>query len=610
MSAIEGTRSDMIMAMATERSFEHGSSELVEAASVSITLSNTEGGVTQFDLRVLFPTAEAISRFFPDFSNQLESDDEGEAVWRFAMLDLYAHHAWIDPHRTRRFSLESFKRCEDLREHAKAVGARRGRVEAEHVVKLAGVAGGEGCLDLLFGAVYKRPVIRVELSPEEYCEFRDTLLDELLDMRADLERMKEDALKEARATLEGHPDLSAEARTEVLDRLQETGFPKLVSDFMRRVSRAAMRAEDAHSSKFADLVGDCRVFLDDVLRRGDMAVPMGPGEPAGDVGEDEYGDLVPSYLKPEEANAILWKAILRFEEVYGVEPVRDAQLIEIAEEDLEEEACGPDGADPGASEAGAEDTQPGQVEQYLYIRAAYASQDVLEKWNALVCIATQLANRNECVRLAVREAEEVYHWVAEQTFLRMYRRIRKQISRAERRAFLLLHTRLPALGGRIASLDPVIASFFTGMDSETQALVILVLAFRIREWGGQRLDEQLAERWRAYLRLYPLWVELIRSDDRARWPRRKHAERRWADLSGLAERGTQDPALQALMKEGEDVGSWVGKYCDDEEGRCVLRQFVDGWSQARIAQQEGISQQAVSKRLQRALGKIRRGLAR
>ena len=601
----------MISAMTAERSNDPRTSELVRPVSLSIELSRAGGNARRFDLRVFFPRAEAASTGLANFLNDVKAEDEGEAAWVVAMLDLYVHHGQIDPHRTRRFSMETFQRCKVLRKHAKMVGAGE-RVEAGDLIKLSG-AEKVAPPDLLHRAIYRRPDIRIDLSREDYTEFRDMLLGELLTLRADLEDLKEQAVQKARSSILADGSLSEADRAVALSKLEEVAakvgedeIPKLYGEFMRRVSKDAMKAEQANSAKFTDVVEESRRLLVDVRRR---ASTRSLDEDLGGEGEagKAYADVIRENLDADEAKAVLWKTIVRYEEVYGIKPIRNAELIEIPEdEEGDDQASIEEGEVPGNDGAVA----PERMDQYIGFWMAYASHDAIDKWNSLVWISTQLVNRNECVRLAVREAEDVYHGVQEKVFLRIYRGIRGRLTREERRAFLLLHTRLPALGGRIASLDTVVTSFFTGMDHVTQALAVLVLVFRVREWEGERLDEELERRWRAYLRLYPIWFELVRWDDRERWQQREHREVLFSDPDALDKRHEEDPVLKALMEEGEDVASWAAKYCDPEETRCVVRHFVDGWSQERIAREEKITQQAVSKRLQKALDKIRRGLVR
>ena len=55
---------------------------------------------------------------------------------------------------------------------------------------------------------------------------------------------------------------------------------------------------------------------------------------------------------------------------------------------------------------------------------------------------------------------------------------------------------------------------------------------------------------------------------------------------------------------------WATKYCTPTMARHVIRRFADGKTETQIAEENGISQQAVSKSLTAAMRRIREGLIR
>jgi Xaa-Pro aminopeptidase len=246
-----------------------------------------------------------------------------------------------------------------------------------------------------------------------------------------------------------------------------------------------------------------------------------------------------------------------------------------------------------------------------------------------VCwITAHLVNRNECVRLLQREAESVYHGVLDYAFKEVYRKIRRYMTVPERRLYALLYFRQPLFNYHVAVTNPIITSFFTNMDAETQTLILLVLVFKMREWGGEKdLDKELERRWRAYLRFYPYWVEIIQDEEREA-KRQQGAQRKTLSLHHpifTDEDGNElrledtlagppsKPAnlLQAVtLEDGAMLEHWAKTYCTAKQAIHVVRRFRDGKTETEIAKENGISQQAVSKSIRAACKRIGEGLIR
>jgi hypothetical protein len=160
-------------------------------------------------------------------------------------------------------------------------------------------------------------------------------------------------------------------------------------------------------------------------------------------------------------------------------------------------------------------SQDPEFEEYLGFWSAYLSDNILEKWSMICWITAHLINRNECIRLLQREAESVYHGILDYAFKEIYHKIRRHMTVPERRVYALLYFRLPIFNGNVAVVNPIIMSFFADMDDQTQALILLVLVSKRREWGGEKdLDKELERRWRAYLKFYPYWLEITQDEDR------------------------------------------------------------------------------------------------
>jgi hypothetical protein len=210
--------------------------------------------------------------------------------------------------------------------------------------------------------------------------------------------------------------------------------------------------------------------------------------------------------------------------------------------------------------------------------------------------------------------------------------IRKQLTPPERRLFLLLYCALPGLGDRVVFLDPVLESFYWGMDAETQGLIWLVVIFKIKEFGEEKdLDKELARRWRTYLKFYPYWVELMREDEReakhkARSkgrekslsepsPRRNSLEGGESKNELTLEDVTPDPVsvacnpFQTLVRASPDnIELWARKYCTPKDAERVIKYALENVSEEEMARDEGVSQQAISKSIHAGCRAIIKGL--
>jgi hypothetical protein len=399
-------------------------------------------------------------------------------------------------------------------------------------------------------------------------------------------------------------------------------------DCVRSVMEEALEIENRQSPQFADLVQEARRLQEPVSREvAETQIERLAGD--GVSLTPEYISCIQARLDTSAVDRLLWQTILRFEEVFGLEPLRGIQLIDLPEsiDDImspdDNEIVSPDDVEATIDEA---IPQEPEFEEYLCFWSAYLSDDILEKWSMVCWITAHLINRNECVRLLQREAESVYHGVLDYAFKEAYRKIRRRMTVPERRAYALLYFRQPLFNYHVAVTNPIIMSFFTNMDAETQTLILLVLVFKMREWGGEKdLDKELERRWRAYLRFYPYWLDIIQYEDRE--AKRQQTTQKCmlslhhpdpADKGGkrlTLEDRLSDPKtrpaniLQAIILEnGAMVEDWAQKYCTPKQASHVVGRFRDGKTEAEIAKEDGISQQAVSKSIRAACKRIREGL--
>jgi hypothetical protein len=338
----------------------------------------------------------------------------------------------------------------------------------------------------------------------------------------------------------------------------------------------------------------------------------------------EYADCIHQHFDVAAANRFLDELIARYEACFDVS--RD-ELATVPDDSLV--ATGPgclseDHALPARPEDDIDQLSV-EMEQYLGFLDARDGDDVFQKWYIVGWVTTNLVNRNECIRLLHREADNVYQGVLDYAFKLVYRKVRRSLTRLERRVFQLLYFRQPIFGGRVAAMDPIINSFFTGMDGETQVLIFLVLVLKCNELGAsENLDMELERRWRAYLRFYPYWLMLLQEEDRQK-KRSTGIQGKTLSLDASAKPDSSgrllplkdtvpDPKnkptdlLQAFVSTSQGMlGGWADHYCTPTQAR-HLKKFADGSTETAIAQKEGISQAAVSKSIKAALQRVRKGL--
>jgi hypothetical protein len=550
------------------------------------------------------------------------------------MLRFYLIYPELDPHRTRPFNLKTFNQSETLRELAALTQAKR-LSKPERLIKFAGETT-EPTGRLLLDAIYIHPDLSIPLASPDYLAFREQCLSEMMWILEWTEGMKRNAverlgrqIEQLRREIESDPNLSSDQRAQVLDEVAsiqagevDIQLREACQQVERLVLKETLKLEDRQSVQFADLVQEARRLQEPIGREVaekhiELLAEDGVSLPP------EYASCIQERLDTSAVNRLLWQTILRFEEVYGLEPLRDLELVDLPE-DLDEIVVDEDLEEQIDQEL----SQEPEFEEYLGFWHAYLSDDILEKWYMTCWITAHLVNRNECIRLLQREAESVYHGVLDYAFREIYRKIRRHMTVPERRAYALLYFRLPIFNRHVAVMNPIIMSFFADMDEQTQTLILLVLVFKRREWGGEKdLDKELERRWRAYLKFYPYWLEIIQDEDRQAMRQRTirkcmlslhHPDR---DVRGgkklTLEEKLPDPksrpanVLQAIILEsGAKLEDWARQYCTPKQAAHVVKKIRDEKTETEIAEEEEITQQAVSKSIHAAYKRIREGLIR
>jgi len=287
-------------------------------------------------------------------------------------------------------------------------------------------------------------------------------------------------------------------------------------------------------------------------------------------------------------------------------------------------------------EAGRDGVRP-QRKQILIdsLQRKIASRDVGVKWDGLVKLLEKLTHRGSAIKLMQREAEGVCLGLLHYGISEIYRKIRKNLTVPEKRAFILVHFRQykvlggksPVLpfAGRMPARERVIWDFFEETGDRTKGLVYSALIFKSHFSAEQteRFAEELRNRWNRYLLFYPAWEEITRGDERER-KRRQQWKKRTISL--------ETPVAEDEEGNTLTLGDTLEKPKDSERGRkealklaeryCTLREVeilklkLEGYSEQEIADIAGkkesrtITQQAISKIIKKAIRKIVEGDSR
>lgn len=253
-----------------------------------------------------------------------------------------------------------------------------------------------------------------------------------------------------------------------------------------------------------------------------------------------------------------------------------------------------------------------------------ASEDIVVKLLAVQFLLGLLEPWYEVARSVRRKSNDLLHVLYNCAGREFYSKIRKRLTHPERRAFMVMYFGLPALGGRVATFEPMISSFYKGTGEQNQALIWQVLAFRQR--GTKPVFEmkvELERRWRAYLEFYPFWVEYARLSESERKRDQRQTKATGSLDEPLAE--TEDLTLgdvipdplsttsqllsTFVLSSQSDVESLLRKHCRASDVDRMIKYYLEDLPQSEIARLEGVSQQAVSQSLRRGMDAIRKELS-
>jgi len=557
------------------------------------------------------------ARHWPfNMAERATPDDDFDYLRLGALVGIDMAYSKIDPRNARRFNLDTLDKVESLRSLRKDPRLRT-RPKEECVEALSPGAD-EPTADLLHQAIHPEPVLRIPIPPEEYADFREAVLSGLLDAlalytdvanRALAERKRRSSgRKRGRQTARAHNDANADAEF----------VSNMVSGMMNLLIEETILRETDEAAPFKDVVESSHNLLRPILEgfaREGLEIPLSS--------DTEFSSFhvssVREHLDRAAADAILTEALHLHAQVFADELGLSRKARDTSAPQL-----------PWGIRAPlvrkVRDRSRDIRRQADALRRAIASRRPIEKFQMLLWIVTNMCDRTVCVRLLRREAEMAMHAVAGAIARDIYAELRHQLTPVERRAFALMHFPLPAFNFRVASLSPVIWSFYTGMGPENAATVLLSLVYR--QGMNPAIDpliETRERRWRAYLNFYSYWIEAVREADRAtKRTTRTRSNHRAIDGGGSNPdapveirlgRALEDPRgkprsiLDAIVRDdGRKLEEWCAKYCTELQSFCIAKRFREGLTEEAIAAERDVTQQAVSKAIRAGLKRLRVGL--
>ena len=604
----------------------------LDVTPISLILKAQDRTEKTFVFRCLFPEMVDGKPFFEGLCcglmaafEQSQGEEKEFYCWVIQMLWFEYIFPELDERRTRPFYISSLDWVKTIYWTDKFRWSKTFRSMAE-MTKTEGLSSVQRLKEfakreigptvpLLRKAIFKQPEIDIPFSEEVYVLFREQVLREILNVMLKLKDQKREGVRELKRRIRSNKKMSRAGRQRVLAKVravengQDDNFVQQVSkEFLHHLFSKSQEMEAEFATQFTDLVERARELQEPVakeLERRGIEMLSEDGE--GFI--PEAAECIKQQFDKAAVDALLDDLILRYEKVCMI-PSREAV------EDIDEEIA----SFPGGLPFG--------PQFYLGLVRTRETGDILEKWNALGWVSVELVNRNECVRRLCREAEAVWLGVLEFGFKQVYRKISGLLSIPDRRAYALMYFRQPIFDYGIAAFDPVIMSFFNGMDKETRAMIIMRMVFKVDGWDGMKaIGKELEERWRAYLWIYPFWVVILETDEEEHQQEKRELKKtrlpselirgQEGETITVGEvvadiKGESDNLLQNLVLEERRglMEEWMGKHCTRKQVAHILKRYRDGKTEVAIAEEEGVSHQAVSKSINTAIRSIREGLKR
>lgn len=554
----------------------------------------------KFTLRIFFPKGPVLENFMSRLC-YMEQRTRGKEQtfyrWVTRMLKLYFLFPPKEHVRERQFCLQTKAYPRKYSEMFEHIFKEESTTDMSSIGRMKYVRDDKVTEKLLQKAIFVKPDLEVPLSQKNYVKFRDTILDET----DDIEKWKDKEIKKGA----GLRKKNAEAQEEIVKR-KKKAFQILFKE--------ARDLEEETAKKYRSVT-----------------------EKAKDL-YDKYEPLAlkgPEYLR-KQFNVSEFNSL--FEEV-----------ISVYETETKDDVETKPGGDVALVNGRPIENLSMINRQILFdLQHARLTDDVKEKWDTLVWVLQNLISRTECVTLMQLEAESVYLGSIDYLMKEIYRKIRQELRPPERRFYALMWFRHFPVGnssrgpflGRICAIDHVINGFFNGIDDRTRRLVLLVLAYKVKTWEKQDLEKELSQRWKAYLRFYPYWLEIIRMDERDD-KEEKRLSRRCRSLyetydddnpNGipLVEKISYiippDPLFKSPQermfyegifetKDTEDtekqqkypLSSLIDRYCTEKQSK-ILKMRGEGMTEQKIAERMGIKQPTVHEHMVAGIRKVQKGL--
>ncbi|HOC91896.1 MAG TPA: hypothetical protein PKH33_05975 [bacterium] len=438
-----------------------------------------------------------------------------------------------------------------------------------------------GIDELMDYALFKNDIFVTSMWDQGYRTFRDIVLGNLEEAKRHIERLKSELLDTAREIFETSDEVDEAKRAEMLALVEKAKSENPKE--MRRVTFSALR----------------RIFVDCYLKekeRTEETTPIGEkayrliadGVSGIDLSgpEEDVEKALAENFNELEFNKILSEMMCWFEEKRGIIPIR-IDSIEKAEETLKKfDELAPDA-----------ESVPAYYD-YLGCFQALFAKHIIDKYKTLAWIAEGFLNRTYYLDRLYRESERVYLGILESGYRQVYEDIKHIMTREEKRAYKLAHFPQPYFDGRIAIEEPRIMEFAHIEHKNTRDHWVLRLVFDIEKFGKyEKMGETLKSRWRSYLRVYPTWVELVRSEDRDKKREKKRRKMtvssstilRRKDESGNdvfledilkgSARFEPDRIISRLLKEPHDpeLHRWVVTYCTPAQKKTIETMFFQGY---------------------------------
>jgi hypothetical protein len=588
-------------------------------ATIEFTVEHDDGRTENLPCRIFHPpiiNGFEFGEFVVELLRHEAAAREGDDASFYRQLELMVWvHSMVpnkDRRKGRRFDQKSFERCESLRVLTSATRTRHAPLPE----KLLAAAGdrSDDKASLFDGVVYEAPLTQIPLAEEEYEQFRDSVLDEAASFQNQLDEVIRAAVVDVvRGDVRGRGGkrLSRNRLAEGLKRFDETGgWEKIhgaVRKMMGQVQAETELREQQNEERFADLLEQVESLqrqMEEVAQHRGVAIVNGDTLTKAGVA------VIESVLQPCVVTALLREMLLRIEQDQGLAPLEVYTLDELGVDTSFDTDAAPADEAFAAIEDDIDLPEYSVFQQYQQaLTLAIANEDTVNGWIVLCQMRAQFVNRTKCMQRLQREAEVGYTIAMGIAADVVYRRIRKRLTREERRAFRLVYLPNPWLDGRVAATEPVARSFAMDMDEDTQRLLLGVL---VKNGGNKESQVELRRRWNAFLRFYPHWLDMVRDDEReVSRSRRERAKGKFS--SEWVESPATDSSMMASQfhaLRSANLAEWVNKYCTATQATYLIGYFRDDLTEPEIAKQQGVTQQAVNKGIASGMERLKKGLVK